>query len=299
MVKEFADGAIKFYQSGEITEETIFGYDDQMKAALGLSLYSIEESDIVVLILGYPGTGKSVIPKALAWKLNNSLNQNFSLLTVDCDSIVGEDVEKQLDKALKLAAKYLPTIISFDEFEGIAVPIQTVGQTEIPGILSRKIRRYAGERNIRKETLLLCISNFPNKIDWSTIRNVHAVIYFNTNEEPAIASMLDAHLGIKNPKKIANLVIEKKKKIGFATLGHNVIEACKRIDKKKLKKLKDSEIVRAILCMGGPGASLDHIEEYEKNNKYWINWWNDMTRKWWIEWYNEFTKKNKNQTPAQ
>jgi SpoVK/Ycf46/Vps4 family AAA+-type ATPase len=282
MVEEFAKGAIKFYKYNGIPKKKLFGYRGQLAAGLGLALFVAQGGANETLVIGYPGTGKSVFPFALARELNCKMGQKFSLLMVDCDAIVGEEVEKELAKAVAMAENCPPTIIAYDEFEGIATPIDSEVQTTASAILSRRLRKYASERDEskREKSLLLCISNFPNLIDMSVARNFDSVIYFGPDEQRAIEEILREHLGIRDSKNVARLLRKKKKDLGFATLGHNVLQACKKIDKKKLVGMTDEKIAEQLLMMAGPGATLKKTQQYEEDCKEWISLASKQ-EKWW------------------
>lgn len=271
-MKKFADGHVLFYEPHEIPDKRLFGYKLQFMAGLGLALSVAQGGSLETLVFGLPRTGKTVLPYALAHELNNKYGKPFSLTMIDCDECAGTEYEKDLFKALDLAGKRLPAIIGFDEFEGCAPPIAKIPPGTPAAIQSRRIRRYASERQIREKTLVLCISNYPAIIELSTAGNFDSVIYFNSTDLQAITEIIKKYIGVDNAESVAELLIERRQSLGWATLGFNVIKACERLEKKKDKlKNESTETLAERLDMeSGPGVTLRQVSEYEDSYREWV-----------------------------
>lgn len=283
MVELLANGAIEIYDSAEIKAEKLYGYTSQLTAAIGLGLTVVQGGYKETLVLGYPGTGKSIFPEVVACTLNDRYSKDFSLVSIDCDRIIANrKYEPDLKKALEQAQAKSPTIVGFDEFEGCAMSLRDTSPSSPEDIHSHEVRVYLSERIDFEKVLFLCISNFPTKIDISTHARFDSVVYFQTTDEPSIAEMIKDILDLSRSKNIAKLFIKKRREIGLETPGHVVLNACKslRIRPDLLENASPDEIAELLLCTCGPGASIKQIDEYEGDYRPWITLAEKHTKYW-------------------
>jgi hypothetical protein len=288
LVEKFANENIMFYKHDEITEAKLYGSSQLFMASVGMALSVSKGNSLEILVLGYPRTGKSVLPGALAYQLNKKYGQKYSLVTVDCDECAGTEYEKDLNKALRLSEKNLPSILAFDEYEGCAPPISRIAPETPAALQSRRVRRYAGEKERKPQSLLLAISNYPDIIELSASGNFDSVLYFKPTDKETVAEIIKATLGRDDAYAIGNLLIESRVSLGFATLGHNVLKACDWLAKSKesLKQKSTEEVAKILGCVCGPGATLKQIEEYEEKYKEWIEYANNCQ-----EYYQQLAKE--------
>ena len=120
-----------------------------------------------VLMFGLPGTGKTMIAKAVA----NEVNAKF--YSIKCSDIVSKwfgDTEKNIKELFDTARKEKVAVIFFDEFDGLA-PSRSTKSTVMPRAVNELLAQIDGFSKSDNILLLLAATNRPWDIDSGILRS--------------------------------------------------------------------------------------------------------------------------------
>ncbi|MCL2192130.1 MAG: ATP-binding protein [Treponema sp.] len=120
-----------------------------------------------VLMFGLPGTGKTMIAKAVA----NEVNAKF--YSIKCSDIVSKwvgDTEKNIKELFDTARKEKVAVIFFDEFDGLA-PSRSTRSTVMPRAVNELLNQIDGFSKPDNILLLLAATNRPWDIDSGILRS--------------------------------------------------------------------------------------------------------------------------------
>ncbi len=190
-----------------------------------------------ILLYGLPGTGKTMIAKAIA----HEANANF--YSIKCSDIVSKwfgEAEHNIKNLFNEARKHERAIIFFDEFEALATKRggnSTVMNRIVPELLSQ-IQGFSDNNN--KMLLLLAATNCPWAIDSAMLRpgRFNELIYVPLPDYEARLFIIKKNLldtGIPLSEEISLEQMAEKLE-GFN--GSDVAEFCER--------LKVNPILRAV-----------------------------------------------------
>jgi SpoVK/Ycf46/Vps4 family AAA+-type ATPase len=203
-----------------------------------------------ILLYGLPGTGKTMIAKAIAHEAN------AVFFSVKCSDIVSKwfgEAEKNIKNLFAEARKNQRAIIFFDEFEALAPKRggnSTVMNRVVPELLAEIQGFSDGEDD--KMLLLLAATNRPWDIDSAMLRpgRFNEMIYVPLPDYDARLYML-SHKLEKVPKN-PDVSFEQIAKLTEGYNGSDIDELCER--------LKNGPILRAIKS-GNPdeAISLDDV----------------------------------------
>ena len=122
------------------------------------------------LFIGPPGTGKTLTARALANSLTTSANQGgnkvsfFMRKGADCLSKWVGEGERQLRLLFEQAKKYQPSIIFFDEIDGLA-PVRSVKQDQIHASIVSTLLALMDGLDSRGQVVVIGATNRPDAID--------------------------------------------------------------------------------------------------------------------------------------
>ncbi len=119
-----------------------------------------------ILLYGLPGTGKTMIAKAIA----NELNAPF--FAVKCSDIVSKwfgSAEKNISALFREARKYPCSVIFFDEFESIGTKRDT-NSTVMKRVVPELLAQMQGFEKSDSVLLVLAATNRPWDIDSAFLR---------------------------------------------------------------------------------------------------------------------------------
>ena len=122
----------------------------------------LEAVPMGVLMMGPPGTGKTVLAKAVAFE------SGMNCVALNLNKIMGKYVgqsEHNLDRALDCALAMQPTIIFIDEIDE-ALPKRNVAeQSAVNQRINKRLLEFFSQVEHRGQVMILAATNYPEKID--------------------------------------------------------------------------------------------------------------------------------------
>ena len=209
-----------------------------------------------ILFYGFPGTGKTMLVKALANELN------VPLYLIKATSLIGEHVGDSASKIQELfekAQKTAPSIIFIDEIDAIALHISFQSlRGDVAEIVNSLLTEMDGI-NDNKSVVTIGATNNPNSIDYAVRSRFEEEIEFvlpDDNERKAIFENnlktfpLKYDLNIEKLVKISKNMSGRdiKEKILKTALHHAISHDKETVDNKdveyalKASKIKNSEV---------------------------------------------------------
>ena len=243
------DSTETIWQSAEIPNisfEDIAGLDDvkesiNMRVILPLRYPEIyaaynKKNGGGILLYGLPGTGKTMMAKAIAHEVN------AKFYSVKCSDIVSKwfgEAEKNVKNLFETARKDDKAIIFFDEFEAIAARRGGENNAVMNRLVPELLSQMQGFNDKDKDhILLLAATNRPWDIDSAMLRpgRFNEMICVNLPDAPAREYMIKKAL--KNIPIEDNVSVEEIVNLTDGFSGADVEEFCER--------LKDQPIRRSI-----------------------------------------------------
>jgi len=123
-----------------------------------------------VLFVGPPGTGKTLTARALANSLTTSAKEGgrsvsfFMRKGADCLSKWVGEGERQLRLLFEQAKKFQPSIIFFDEIDGLA-PVRSIKQDQIHASIVSTLLALMDGLDARGQVVVIGATNRPDAID--------------------------------------------------------------------------------------------------------------------------------------
>ncbi|XP_050369450.1 uncharacterized protein LOC126787623 [Argentina anserina] len=173
-----------------------------------------------VLLHGYPGTGKTLVVRALigACAHGDKRIAYFARKGADCLGKYVGDAERQLRLLFQVAEKCQPSIIFFDEIDGLA-PSRTRQQDQTHSSVVSTLLALMDGLKSRGSVVVIGATNRPDAIDPALRRpgRFDREIYFPLPSEDDRASILSVHTQ-KWPKPVSGSVLKSiaKGTAGFA-----------------------------------------------------------------------------------
>lgn len=302
----------KFIPAQDIKDRFFAGYEKQIKTGLILGTEAAKGGIWRVMLLGFPGCGKSEFPFVLAYKLNKDYRCNFSLLYIKCHRLAStfDDVQKTKSYLKQLTdkiEKFQPVILAFDEFDAISPRRTTTSALTELSLWTMSFLTNGSEEELSKKMLIFGIANFPSQVDIAVRDRLQYYIYFNLPNEEVITEMLE-YKKIPKSKKVSKRLIEFTAKEGQSLTGRGVLFACNTLRhiegsavKNILQKKSPEEIANLLLVHALP-VSTREIAEYHNQNRDYIRHSN-KAMDYWLAKYDQYkphkippTKKKRGKT---
>lgn len=173
-----------------------------------------------VLLHGYPGTGKTLVVRALigACSRGDKRIAYFARKGADCLGKYVGDAERQLRLLFQVAEKCQPSIIFFDEIDGLA-PCRTRRQDQTHSSVVSTLLALMDGLKSRGSVVVIGATNRPDAIDPALRRpgRFDREIYFPLPSLKDRAAILSLHTQ-RWPKQVTGSLLEwvARKTAGFA-----------------------------------------------------------------------------------
>ncbi|KAK9674146.1 hypothetical protein RND81_12G214200 [Saponaria officinalis] len=173
-----------------------------------------------VLLHGYPGTGKTLIVRALIGSCARGDKQiaYFARKGADCLGKYVGDAERQLRLLFQVAEKSQPSIIFFDEIDGLA-PVRTRQQDQTHSSVVSTLLALMDGLKSRGSVIVIGATNRPDSVDPALRRpgRFDREIYFPLPSVKDRAAILALHTR-KWPKPVCGPLLEwvSTQTVGFA-----------------------------------------------------------------------------------
>ncbi|MDR0803881.1 MAG: ATP-binding protein [Rickettsiales bacterium] len=191
-----------------------------------------------ILMIGAPGTGKTMTASALAGQLN------LPLFTIQLDGIITKYMGEAAGK-LRLIFDHIKKIRGvyfFDEFDAIGSSRSLTNDVgEIRRILNTFLQFI---ENSRSDSLILAATNHSELLDKALFRRFDDILHYDNPDQKLIEETFKKYLTAKYSHKIKWAEITK------AANGISYAEIAKVCDNAKKKKILDDTSIDAELLLG-------------------------------------------------
>ena len=209
-----------------------------------------------ILLYGLPGTGKTMIAKAIAHEVQ------AKFYSIKCSDIVSKwfgEAEKNVKALFETARKDDKAIIFFDEFEALAAKRGGENNSVMNRLVPELLAQIQGfNDDDSKNILLLAATNRPWDIDSAMLRpgRFNEKIYIGLPDGPAREFMIKKNL--KDVPLEDDVRIDEIVRLTEGFNGADVCEFCER--------LKDNPIKKSIEAKGKVLFKITNKDvEYAKN----------------------------------
>ncbi len=276
-------GKFGFKDVGAASTESLSdvgGYNDVKQELRDAIIMPLEKKDIAhaygmkppsgILLFGPPGTGKTMLMRALAKELK------YNFVEVKCSQILSQwygESEKNILEIFNNARKSAPTILFFDEIDSIGKKRTAAGTDEVtPRVLSALLQEMDGAVKTKASVIVVGTTNVPNQLDPALLRpgRFDKIIYMrlpNIEEREDIFRVLTKSLPLTTDIDF-KMLARKTERFSGADIK-NVVKEAKRMAAKeataagKIVPLSMEHFLRLIKVIK-PSTTYEHIEDYER-----------------------------------
>lgn len=189
----------------------IAGHEVELEAVAEFARFvASSNTSWAIMLFGWPGTAKTIFPRALARKLNEG-GQPFGLAQIRCQGLTAklnvDDVRQRLEQLDDFLARSAdPKIIVFDELDAFAPK-----RRDNPSLLrlSTWVMDFFDSDSPRLEqTLLMGITNNPSEVDPAVRDRVPCSLYFDLPDRDVVEAML-GHIGMPQAGRVADELFQQ------------------------------------------------------------------------------------------
>ncbi len=205
------------------------GHDTEMKAtAQFLEFLSSKERAWTVMAFGWPGTGKTVFPAALAYRLNQT-GIACGLAHIPCQRLTAElsvgEVRQHLEKLNGFVNQSQePKLIIFDELDAFA-PTRASNPSLLQ-LTTWAMDFFDIENSRLKRGLIGGVTNNPAEVDFAVRDRLASTLYFKLPTRGMVTEIL-AHTGVPRAGEVTIELFELLTGRSELITGRGAYEAAK------------------------------------------------------------------------
>ncbi|MFA5077321.1 MAG: AAA family ATPase [Candidatus Micrarchaeia archaeon] len=258
--------------------DDVGGYEDVKEEIRDAVMLPLEKKDLAytygltppkgILLFGPPGTGKTMIVRALANEIS------FRLYYVNTSELLSKwygESEKNIAELFADARRNAPCIIMFDEIDSIGKSRSGYNDDVTPRVLSVLLQEIDGAVSSGKPVMIIGTTNIPNELDAALLRpgRFDKIIYMPLPDKEARKQIFKVYAK-KYPSEEIDFekLAKKTERFSGADIKNIVDEAVKIIAKEAGKKDMVVPLTAGVLLdvvgRTKPSVSLAHLEDYER-----------------------------------
>lgn len=266
--------------AGEQSLNDVGGYEDVKKELRDSIMVPLQEKELAeayglkppsgVLLFGPPGTGKTMLMRALAKELGYAF---YYVKTSEILSMWYGESEKNVAEVFSNARKNAPAIIFFDEIDAIGKKRSEFSADDVgPRVLSALLQEMDGYKGKGKPVIVVGATNVPNKLDPALMRpgRFDKIIYMHLPDYEARKAIFRVHLSKipAAPDVDVDALAKKTERYSGADIKNVVSEALnaaaqRAIEQKKIVPVGMADLLR-VLEYTKPSTTFAQLEEYEE-----------------------------------
>lgn len=256
------------------------GYEDVKQELRDAIIMPLEKKEIAftygikpptgILLFGPPGTGKTMLMRALAKELK------YNFIEVKCSQILSQwygESEKNVAEVFDNARKNAPTVLFFDEIDAIAKKrsgesLDEVGQR----VLSELLQQIDGASKSKATVMVIGATNRPDQIDSAMLRpgRLDKIVYMHLPDPEARKAILRVTTrGLPIAPDIDYETLARKTERFSGADVKNVVTEAKRLAAKEatakgvVVPISNAHLMQVIAAVK-PSTSLAMLDMYEQ-----------------------------------
>ncbi|MCL5675413.1 MAG: AAA family ATPase [Candidatus Marsarchaeota archaeon] len=260
------------------TLDDIGNYEETKEELRNAVLAPIEHREIAgaynikpakgILLFGPPGTGKTLIMRALS---NEIRARFFYVKTSSILSPYSGEAAQALSKIFTMARKHAPSVLFFDEIDGIAAKRDAQESDSSRQLLSTLLSEMDGFQKI-EGVVVVGSTNVPQMLDPSIMRpgRFDKVIYMSLPDEHGreqIFMKCAEKYPVSNTFDYEKLA-QATSRFSGADIANVMAESARMVSEIAIKNVKVLKIntadVLSVIKATKPSTSLSHVAEYER-----------------------------------
>ena len=215
-----------------------------------------------ILMYGPPGCGKTHLARATAGECGATF---MSVAITDILSKYIGESEKHLHDIFEVARRHAPTVLFFDEIDGIGMNRSDAGAYQAP-VVNVLLTEMDGIQAANESLMVLAATNVPWRVDSALRRpgRFDRVLFVPPPDQPARRTILDIHL--RGMPRDRSLDLEKIAKLSDRFSGADLRALVERASEKaiyqEMRTGRATELTQALL--------LEALKETKPSTAEWL-----------------------------